>query len=1470
MALDAARLVKIYRIEPDDNCFGSGYLVTPDLVLTAAHVCGSGKIGDSCEVRFLDPDETQPWLYAQIVWRRDEHDIALLRVRDARWRPPGVAITRWGKVMSVTGLPCRAAGFPAAQAVDEARYSELVEGTVNSLTKSERHRYDITVTSGVPDSDTGESLWAGMSGAALFVGDFLVGVVVIKTAHYAERLTAVPIAEAFADDTFVELMTAVGSSVYIDEARVTELPYSTMIDAFFAAMIGTKAEPVPFGGREAELATLDRWLGSAEAQPRILLTADAGAGKSSLLAHWVRGLSGRFAGVRVVFLPVNIGYEVSTREEVFTALAARVARAYGDAQPMTGSYPELRERLASLLSRPPPMGRSVLVVLDGLDETTGWRPGSQLIPRNLGSGVRVVLSARPVHDLPDARAWTKLLGWADTETAVISIGPLSLSAIESLVQAQNQDVDTKLVATELHRITAGDPILLRLLIDDLRRAVTPSAWVPQLEVLSPGLKAYFDRWWAEQRERWQVAGGVRPSDVAIVLDLLALAHGPLKRADLLSLARRFQKMTGDDLDDVLQALRRFVVPVDSSGFVIAHPLFAVHRKERLRTDGDLSERADAFRAWGREVIGMLRSGELLPADVSRYLVRHLGDHLADAQAPVQELFDLVHPAWRAAWDAATTEISGHLLDVRRAAAAAARADADALAEGQSARWLPERLACLAEIADSDDSSGLFLLSGELVAELVRHRLWNRRRALAYLRGIADLDLRATAFGAVASALDLDADAALLDLLDSVRNAPSLERSDAVIGYLRFLLSTERTAEALQAIPVLAVKNRKLLLKALAMLWPYEPSAVREMLQALAPDVPPAALLTWLCSPMDREDAARLLERDPAAALDEGFDSYAVPEYHTFPTVAPWLTPQDRERRVSSILNRLTPELDHDTLYRWVTMLPKFVTRSQAPQLLEATGLLDRIRYRITRLQIGAQVLPLLESDQRATTERAIREAGADVFEDSGHVERAAIVDALVRSGLINHVLETLPVEEWDEETTAVMATSMETDVLVRTATKARSGYRYRGPWVAGRLLARLAARSFDDAVNALALAREPPIDTPAGKAAAAVLRSLDTGHPDSSLYTLNPLTLRSAAWSAVAATVPISGRQATEAISAQWGPWAASTFTGIVESVPPEELPDLYRVAVSLLHEWGVLAFDAIITYFGLLTAAGHPVVEVAIKESDLLSLALSLIADPAHTQSDQIINKVREFNTWSKVAVWVALLRRPDANQDMLWSSIEKAIVASNPGSLGYLYARLLITVAPSYCSTQVASMLFKANDRRFEDMWTNRVRAIAPALGQEQIANVLTEVEDLESGTNRSALRASIAARLGILGSKDDCERFMTMSREEFVEPALIEMRAALPIDQMPWWFELVRRQLSGRLRAERRAYVLSHGARLWNDFDKGTTGDLLAGWIDGQSPQSREVLLTDLISYAPGLIRAGTPDTVGRIIKHLGLWS
>ena len=296
------------------------------------------------------------------------------------------------------------------------------------------------------------------------------------------------------------------------------------------------------------------------------------------------------------------------------------------------------------------------------------------------------------------------------------------------------------------------------------------------------------------------------------------------------------------------------------------------------------------------------------------------------------------------------------------------------------------------------------------------------------------------------------------------------------------------------------------------------------------------------------------------------------------------------------------------------MLPQFVNREQAARLLEEARRLEP-DYRITHLQISAQVLPLLEGDQRAVTERAIRAAGADVFRILAHGKQAAIVEALVSAGLIDYLLETLPIEMWDEETADVIAASMGSKLLVQMATEARS----MGSWVAGRLLARLAARSFADAVGALALTREPPVETEAGKAAAAVLRSLETGYPDSSLDTLS-LMLRPAAWLAVAAAVPISGRKVTEAISAQWGPWASSTFAGLVRAVPRDELPELYGVAVSLLSEWGEHAFNAVITYFRLLTATGYPLVETAIRKPDLMPLALALVTDSADIQSDQII----------------------------------------------------------------------------------------------------------------------------------------------------------------------------------------------------------------------------------------------------------
>ena len=1468
MTFDAGRVAKIYRDEKNTGSFGSGYLVTSDLVLTAAHVCASGTVGDSCDVRFLEGDRTTPWLDARIAWRDDTLDTALLRLHDDRWQPDRVTTVRWGRIVGTSSLSCRAAGFPAAQKSGDARYSELVEGRVNSITKREAHRYDISITSGAPSTESGRSLWKGISGAALYVGDFLVGVVRVDTAHFPGRLTAVPVSELAKVPEFAALIAASGTSLLIDDARESDLPYESSIKAFLATTVGAENRQVPFGGRNYELAYLDRWLTSDETRQRMLITAGAGLGKTSLLAHWVGSLRERYSDVSVVFVPISIRFEISTREEVFSALTTRVASAYGDPRPIAGGYAELRERLASLLSYPPPIGRRILIVIDGLDETTGWTPGPLLLPHTLGARVRVAVSARHVQDLPDASAWREQLGWNADATATMSLRPLSYDDVTTLVRGEvgSQDLDT---AAELYRLTLGDPILLRLFIDDMREN---GGRLPAVGSMAPGLKAYFDRWWTDQRQRWREEGGIQPSDLAIVFDLLALARGPIKRSELLQLTRRRQKMTGDELDEALHALRRFVVQTERSGFTVAHPRFAEHRVDKLRNDDELADRAEMILSWGREIAVKLKTTELTIAQAPDYIIRHFGEHLEDAKSSIEEMLFLVDPLWRAAWDVKTDEFAGHIPDVMRTAAATARADDIAVASGGRARWLPEQLWCLAAVADSSNNS--YLLSGELVTELVRHRLWTSHKTFAYLRMIADDNQRAAAIDKVSAALDLSANTTLLELVDSVRDALSLERTDAVCGYIRFLVRHGMVDDAARSIEVLAGGDPHVRTHALVALLPGLPEErlAEGLLEVLGLLASPASIgevwkvVSQLTSAVDREKAEQFLGYDPGYALKQALRNRVTMGVEELELIAAWLTPAECERQVSNALAQL-PSMSKLKVYSWAVHLPILVNRDQASRLVDMLDtLLDPAEHRLTHLEIMAQVLPLLTGTQRETVKSVVQEGCAELMSSIHQETQAKVASALIKAGLLEHLLVVFPPEKWDLEGAETIASLMETSQLIQAASRIRV-VRTR-PYLPSRLLARLAARGANEAATALALSQEPLAQTAEGAAAAAVLRSLDTQQLDDAVNFLDNPSLRCAAWlvTATAAEIPtgVAINAIHDLLEVPEEPWrlglAFKAFDGLAAAVPADELSYMYPLAAHLRREFGGIAFEPMLTYFRRLATSDRREELMDLMRRDHLPPALAANA------MDFTLNDLLRLEQGEKMVGLSALIRfSPGADYDIAWGIIKDTVAT---GRLQPWMLRLLIKVLPAPYAGEIAGILFEATASIDEYTWPRVMEAIAPALSVDQVRSALMQGRELKSGGSRSDVSASMAMRLAVLGFEDESERELGRARTESTRRILPEMMMALSAQQLPWWFELVQRELHGRLATVERALVLASAAPRWAELDESTVAVILASWIKGNPPDSREDLLADIIAYAPGLIRLGVPATADRIIEYFNL--
>ncbi|WP_274558601.1 trypsin-like peptidase domain-containing protein [Streptomyces spiramyceticus] len=159
---------------------GSGYRVGDTAVLTAFHVV-AGAAG--VQVRF-DADRPGQWtVAATVTWSDLDTDVAVLTFA----LPPGaapVAPARFGRISddrhAVIGV--HAAGFPLwkqRRRPDGRQFRELhqADGTVAALSNLRTGTLEITVPVAAADPDPKVSPWSGMSGAAVWAGCRIVGVV---------------------------------------------------------------------------------------------------------------------------------------------------------------------------------------------------------------------------------------------------------------------------------------------------------------------------------------------------------------------------------------------------------------------------------------------------------------------------------------------------------------------------------------------------------------------------------------------------------------------------------------------------------------------------------------------------------------------------------------------------------------------------------------------------------------------------------------------------------------------------------------------------------------------------------------------------------------------------------------------------------------------------------------------------------------------------------------------------------------------------------------------------------------------------------------------------------------------------------------------------------------------------------------------------------------------------------------------
>jgi len=305
------------------------------------------------------------------------------------------------------------------------------------------------------------------------------------------------------------LLEQCGPQLFLNGIGSLPYDYAPRIENFLSEYLGTSTAPVPFGGREQDLKALDDWLEDNTAPPYLMLAAPAGRGKSALLVRWTRQVLAR-ANIALVFVPISIRFRTNLSAVTFAALAARLARLHGENIPTTPStsVETWRGLVTDYLRRPLPNSETLVVVLDGLDEAADWEPGPDLFPLTPPDHVRIVVSARYRTGDTDASDWLRRLGWERKGLAQsIDLSTLTKEGVVRVLESMGfplAQLGAKIdIVSELYRLTEGDPLLVKLYVEDLwsRKETVGSLKPEDLGKLKPGLTGYFDRW-DDQRKLW--------------------------------------------------------------------------------------------------------------------------------------------------------------------------------------------------------------------------------------------------------------------------------------------------------------------------------------------------------------------------------------------------------------------------------------------------------------------------------------------------------------------------------------------------------------------------------------------------------------------------------------------------------------------------------------------------------------------------------------------------------------------------------------------------------------------------------------------------------------------------------------------------------------------------------------------------------------------------------------------------------
>jgi hypothetical protein len=775
-------------LRPDGKTVGTGFLVAKDLVVTCAHVITDAGVvdGDTIQVQFTHRTEKIDATVVPEFWLDIEKgDVAILRLATV---PEGVIPLRLAPAAGYrvgSATPFHSFGYAIAADVQGIIANGKIDGYLIE------HKLLQLQT---PQADH------GISGApVLTADDGVVGMITkghIKPGRNQHTTFATP------SETIWQICPQLKPAPSIPPQRnpivegIRRLPYdyAQRIQNFWSEYLGNDKHPVPFGGRDDALHMLNAWF--AETTPYLLLAAPAGRGKSALLVRWLDSLKER-GDLALAFVPISIRFGTNLERVFYAALAARLAFLHGDEVPASPetSTAVYRGLVCNYLSKPLANGRTLLVVLDGLDEAADWQAGADFMPAELPSGVRVVVSARFLAGDSDPFPWLRRLNWERGGMAAApALPPLDQVGVADVLLKMgcpldeiSRNVD---IVAELYRLSEGDPLLVSLYVDDLwARGEAVTRLKPEdLKSIQPGYKGYFDRWWEDQKKLWGKEKPWLERHVRAVRNLLACALGALFLSDIQSLD---PELESDYITDALEVLQRFIIGDNQiQGYTFSHPKLGQYFWEAL-TPNDQTQVERCFLDWGERTLQEWIEGKRDPKKknaVPAYVVRNYSAHLARADQPIEKYLVLIHhQQWAQAWFTVEGAYGGYLQDVERVWEECKKLDRIGIGANGKAIYFGKQIRCGLIEASLHSLAGN--VSAQLLALLVREGIWTLPQTWVFIRLMPKPYQKADAISAILPQLKDE------QLVEALTTARTIDESSSRARILRDL--TERQPELIK-------------------------------------------------------------------------------------------------------------------------------------------------------------------------------------------------------------------------------------------------------------------------------------------------------------------------------------------------------------------------------------------------------------------------------------------------------------------------------------------------------------------------------------------------------------------------------------------------------------------------------------------------------------------------------------------------